>query len=187
MIRKAAERIAKFFCKGSKHSDDIQEVYQYEIELAISTSLNILLIVPISAVLQDILSGLVFLTVFIVIRSFTEGHNAKTYFVVLTFLLVWCAAQGVALISDADLAYRLLEVITLLGLIPIIAYAPVENRILDKNRRKRYQIIGVVLYIFFAISAFVIETISIKYCAIIILTLSAVSIMVIIEYLRIRR
>lgn len=50
MIKKAAERITKFICKGSEISADMQEVYQYGIELTLSTILNILCIVPASVV-----------------------------------------------------------------------------------------------------------------------------------------
>lgn len=186
MIKKVAERITKFICKGSNISSDMQEVYQYGIELTISTLLNILLIVLVSVALCDIFSGLIFLAVFIIIRSFTGGYHARTYFrcnivFILTFLLVWCAVQGVAAIPDVELAYRLLEAIALLSFIPVIAYAPIENKnkILDNNKH-----IGIILFISIALSALAIQFVDIKYGAIMTLTLSAVSIMMIIEILK---
>lgn len=194
MIKKVAERITKFVCRGSNISSDMQDVYQYGIELTISTILNLLLIILVSAALCDIFSGLIFLAVFIIIRSFTGGYHARSYFkcnivFVLTFLLVWCAVQGMSAIPDGGLANRLLEAIVLLSFIPVIAYAPIENKnkTLDKNKRKRCRIIGIALYICTALSALVIQYVNIKYGSMMALTLSAVSIMMIIEILKIRR
>lgn len=194
MVKKVAEKIVRFICKGSDISADMQEVYQYGIELTLSTILNILWIVLASVVLSDIFSGLIFLAVFILIRPFTGGYHAKTYFrcnvvFIFTFLLVWCARQGIAAIPDAELTYRLLEAIMLLSLIPVIAYAPIENenKKLDNDERGRCRIIGIALYISACLSALIIQFVSIKYGAMITLALSAVSIMMIIEALKRRR
>ncbi len=194
MIKKTAERIAKFICKGTAIPADMQEVYQYGIELTLSTILNVFWIVLASAVLSDIVSGLIFLSVFMIIRPFTGGYHAKTYFrcnvaFILTFLVVWCARQGITAISDIKLAYRILEALMLLGVMPVIAYSPIENKnkSLNEHRRKNFRIIGIILYIIVALSALVIQFVSIEYGAMITLTLSAVSIMMIIETLKRRR
>lgn len=194
MIKKLAKQITKFICKGSEIPADMEEVYQYGIELTLSTILNVFWIVMASVALSDIFSGLIFLAVFMIIRPFTGGYHAKTYFwcniaFILTFLAVWCARQGVVAIPDIELAYRILEALMLLGLIPIIAYSPIgnKNKILDESKRRRCRIIGIILYIIVALSALVIQFVNIKYGAMITLTLSAVSIMMIIETLKRRR
>ncbi len=191
MIKKAAERITKFICSGTKITADMQDVYQYGVELTLSTILNVFWIVLASVVLSDIVSGLIFLAVFMIIRPFTGGYHAKTYFrcniaFILTFLVVWCARQGIAAIPDIKLAYRILEALMLLSVIPVIAYSPIENKnkSLNEHQRKRCRIIGIILYIIVALSALVIQFVSIKYGSMITLTLSAVSIMMIIETLK---
>lgn len=194
MIKKMAEQITKFICKDLEIQQNIQEIYQYGIELTLSTILNIFWIVLTSAVLSDIFSGLIFLGVFMIIKPFAGGYHAKTYFMcnamfILTFLLVWIAGRGVAAIPDIKLAYRVLEAIVLLGLIPIIIFSPIENenKSLDKNKRKRYRIASIAIYIIAALLALIIQFINIKYGAMITLSLSAVSIMMIIEILKRRR
>lgn len=194
MIKKIAAQITKFICKGSDTSADMREVYQYGIELTLSTILNIFWIVLASVILSDIFSGLIFLAVFMIIRPFTGGYHAKTYFkcnvvFILAFLLVWCARWGISIISDVELSYRLLEAIVLLGLIPVIMYAPIENenKPIDRNKRRRCRIIANALYIITSLSALVIQFVNIKYGAMITLSLSAVSIMMIIETIKGRR
>ncbi len=194
MIKKIAAQITKFICKGSDTSADMREVYQYGIELTLSTILNIFWIVLASVILSDIFSGLIFLAVFMIIRPLAGGYHAKTYFMcnamfILTFLLVWCTRRGIEAIPDIGLAYRILEAIMLLGLIPIIMYSPIENenKALDENKRRRCRKASIALYIIVALSAFIIQFINIKYGAMITLSLLAVSIMMIIEILKRRR
>lgn len=194
MIKKISDRIAKFICKGSNISSDMREVYQYGIELTLSTLLNVFWIVLASVILSDIFSGLIFLAVFMIIKPFAGGYHAKTYFMcnalfILTFLLIWITRQGIEAITDTGLAYRILEAIMLLGLIPIIMYSPIENenKAVDKNKRRCCRNASIALYILAALSALIIQFINIKYGAMITLSLSAVSIMMIIEILKRRR
>lgn len=191
MIKKIAARITKFICKDSEIQTDMQEIYQYGVELTLSTILNIFWIVVASVILSDIFSGLIFLAVFMMIRPFTGGYHAKTYFkcnmvFIITFLLVWYARWGILIIPDIELSYRLLEAIVLLGLIPVIMYSPIENenKRLDRNKRRRFRIIGITLYIIIALLALIVQFVNIRYGAMMLLSMLAVSIMMIIEIIK---
>lgn len=191
MIKKIAARITKFICKDSENQTDMQEIYQYGVELTLSTILNIFWIVVAGVILSDIFSGLIFLAVFMMIRPFTGGYHAKTYFkcnmvFIITFLLVWYARWGILIIPDIELSYRLLEAIVLLGLIPVIMYSPIENenKRLDRNKRRRFRIIGITLYIIIALLALIVQFVNIRYGAMMLLSMLAVSIMMIIEIIK---
>ena len=75
-------KILKFITEQNVISDekDEQEFYKYGIEISISSFLNIFLVVILGFLIHHVLESVVFLTLFILIRSFTGGYHADTYF-----------------------------------------------------------------------------------------------------------
>ena len=75
-------QIVNFITEQDVISDesDVQDFYRYGIEISISSLLNIVLVVIAGILIHHIIESIVFLTLFILIRSFTGGYHADTYF-----------------------------------------------------------------------------------------------------------
>lgn len=80
MINHISKIITNFFLQQKSISEDEKEIYQYGVEITISSILNILLILLLSILVRSVLSGIVFLVCFIYVRRYTGGYHAETYF-----------------------------------------------------------------------------------------------------------
>lgn len=194
MIERIALKITNFIYGNAELDSELFEVYKYGAEITLSTLLNSILIIVASIVLSDMISGVVFLAVFILERSFVGGYHAKTYFMcnalfLLTYLSVYYLDLVAEAINNEDLYSRILTVLILMGLIPIIAFAPVknENKPLSEKHSRICRMIGITAYIIISISALAFHYSSNKYGSFIIMTLSSVSVMILIEKMNTRR
>ena len=188
MIKRIALKITNFIFHNTELDTELFEVYQYGVEITISTLLNIFWIIAASIVLTDVLSGVIFLAVFISLRSFVGGYHAKTYFMcnalfLLTYLLVYYISSVAAIFIDKETFSMLLTVTILLGIIPIIACSPVphKNKPLSEKQSRICRIIGIVVFILISITALALHFSDVKYGSFIIITLASVSVLIIIE------
>ncbi|MBE6845650.1 MAG: hypothetical protein E7508_08090 [Ruminococcus sp.] len=191
MIERLAEKITRFIYRNTTNDSEMFEVYKYGVEITISSFLNISLILLCSLVISDILAGIAFLISFIILRSFTGGYHAKTYFMcnglfVLTFLIVYAIN---CLLNMLSLPFRVLEMLVLLNCMPIILFAPIENKQkrLDEQKKKNLRIKAVITFIIISVAALALCFFNNKYGTLVIITTSAVSVMIVIEILRKRR
>lgn len=58
---------------------DVQDFYRYGIEISISSFLNIFLVLLLGIIINHIAESIIFLLLFILIRSFTGGYHADTF------------------------------------------------------------------------------------------------------------
>ncbi len=191
MIEKIAERITQFIHRNADINSEELDVYKYGVEITVSSVFNILLILLCSFVISDILAGFTFLISFIFLRSFTGGYHAKTYFMcnglfVLTFLVVYGTST---LINMFNLPFGVLESVALLNVIPIILFAPVENKRkkLDERNKKNCKIKAIITFVILSVAALALYFFDNKYGAFVIITISAVSVMIVIEIFKKRR
>lgn len=191
MIENIAEKIARFIFRNTASDSEVFDIYKYGIEITISSFFNIVLILLCSFIISDVLAGITFLIGFIFLRSFTGGYHAKTYFMcnglfVLTFLIVYAISS---LLNVMNLPFGLLESLVLLNCVPVILFAPVENRRkrLTEQKKKHFRIKAIIIYIILSIAALALCFFKSKYGTLVIITISAVSVMIVIEIIRKRR
>ena len=79
MLNKIAVKLAAEVLKGTGEGEEKKEVYVYGIELIISTGLLFATILMLSALCNDFMMGVIFLSVFAPLRLFTGGYHADTY------------------------------------------------------------------------------------------------------------
>lgn len=65
---------------GISNDEEVQDFYRYGIEISISSLLNIILVLLVGLLIGHLLESVVYLILFILIRSFTGGYHADTYF-----------------------------------------------------------------------------------------------------------
>ena len=191
MIKQISLKITNFIFKNTELDTELFEVYKYGIEITISTLLNIFWIIAASMVLSDVISGIIFLAVFISLRSFVGGYHAKTYFMcnalfLLTYLLVYYISSIILELVEGELFSRLLTILILLGIIPIIAFAPVQHKSkpLSQKQSRISRIIGIVMFILISIIALAFHYGDIKYGSFTVITLASVSVLILIEVLK---
>lgn len=140
MLNKLSKRLAGSLAARIDGDADKEAIYTYGLELIISTAAGLVSILLFSAFLDEVFSGVIFITVFVPLRLFTGGYHAETYgkcFVIsnLSYLLLLFITCGL---------WKLIPIIVWYGILLVVCYyiareAPVINyhQIISENKRKR--------------------------------------------------
>lgn len=192
MIEKISEKILSFVAKHILMDEETTEVYQYGIEISISTALNIIITMIIAFVFGSPLSGIIFLICMVLIRSYSGGYHAKSYFkcnctMAAAFSIAFFTSKLLVHFSLTE--FHLMASALMLSFIPIYAFSPVKNerKPLSVDKTKKCRIASIVLYIFTSIIGLLLTSIGSLYGSIIIVTLIEVSVMVLFEIHQQRR
>ena len=116
-------QIVNFITEQDVISDesDVQDFYRYGIEISISSLLNIVLVVIAGILIHHIIESIVFLSLFILIRSFTGGYHADTYF---RCNLLMCTTFILTALANSIFS---------------------KNKPIDDSKRIKLKIIGIVI------------------------------------------
>lgn len=162
----------------SKEKEEL-EFYRYGIEITLSSLINIVLISIIGIVTNYTFESMMFLTVFIVMRSFTGGYHANTYikcnlvtsisFVIL--LLLFKVIKHISL--------RSIILIAIFQVVTIVLLSPIENKNKPIENRTVYKIISTVLSVVLSAISIILIINGMEIGLIILLTLALVSIFMI--------
>lgn len=185
MIKRLADTLAKFICAHINMPPKVVDVYRYGFEIAISSILNITLVLCCGIIVGDILAAVVYLFVFFLLRIFTGGYHAANYLrcnivMVVSFLLTY-ALYRTLIWLNTDI--RIFEAILLANGLPIIIFAPVKNpnKELSPQKSKKFRAISITIYICLSALALAAILFEIQYGSLIIVTLTAVSVMILVE------
>lgn len=128
------------------------EVYVYGFELVFSFAFSTAIILLIGILLSRLLETVVFLTIFVLLRSFTGGYHAKTF--IKCAVVTFSTYLSVIILSMfvSRLPLYIYIICLLIGLSIISAVAPVENpnKEIPQNKRIRHKIISIILYLVFS-------------------------------------
>ena len=147
MLEKASKSITNSLRKKGIVRDEFVDVYQYGFELLLSFLISTGLVILAGIILNRFIETLVFLLVFISLRSFTGGFHAMKYWIctVSTF-----GVYSLVMIVSSFVSVNFLVFIILLLIGSIILYikAPVENpnKELTKKQKSKYKWISLVLF-----------------------------------------
>ena len=188
MIVKLSKLITKVLLNQKSISENDIDIYQYGIEITISSLLNIALIVIVSLITNSLFSGLIFLSTFIILRQFTGGYHAESYFkcnsvLVLTYILVLLLSRLICL------EFRAGCIILLLGVLVVIFFTPVYNahKELSRSEYRKSKKISIILYLLFSVTSIIIFQFNQYYGRVFIFTLGSILILIIIEIFLQRR
>ena len=150
VMEKISQKILAFICRNMQVDEEMKEIYKYGIEISVSSLINLMLIIFGGLLLGDLPAGLIFMILFIFLRSYTGGYHAETYLrcniaFVFTFGVTFFVAQ---VISKLEYGMIISFVLLLLSYIPIWIFAPVKNRhkYLSEEKKKRRRIISAGVY-----------------------------------------
>lgn len=143
-------QIVNFITQQDVISDeaDVQDFYRYGIEISISSFLNIFLVLLVGVIIHHMIESVIFLSIFILIRSFTGGYHADTYF---RCNLLMCTTFIITVLVNNILSskFSLLMIVVLICITELIVsvLGPIENKNkpINDSRRKQLKIIGIVI------------------------------------------
>lgn len=184
MIKRLADKLTKFICS---HIDAPPET----VKITISSFSNIILVLCCGLLIGDVLASVVYLFVSVFLRSFTGGYHAANYLrcnivMAALFLLTYIVYR---ILIDFETDIRILEAILLANGLPIIIFAPVKNpnKELTSKKAKRFRVISIAVHICLSALALTAVLFEIQYGTLIIVTLTAVSVMILVEIFMQRR
>ena len=188
MIVKLSKLITNILLNQKSFSEKDIDIYQYGIEITISSLLNIVLIAIVGLVTKSLISGMIFLSTFILLRQFTGGYHAESYFkcntvLVSTYILVLILSKLVCLEFIAGC------IILLLGVLVVIFLTPVYNvhKELSRSGYRKSKKISIFLYALIAIVSMITFQFNQYYGRVFIFTLGSVLMLIIIEIFLQRR
>lgn len=185
MIKKISTMLLKYLLSSnviSNTKEDI-EYYLYGIEITVSSILNVLLIVGIGLVTHSIIESIIFLILFILIRQFTGGFHASTYFKCnLSFCIVFFTVLLLYHFTGIYLNTYIAILITFVCNSLILIFCPVEhiNKPIPKEKINKHKLVAFILGITYGLGGTALIYYSIKYGSLVIYTLLLVTVLVII-------
>ncbi len=156
MIDRLSNNILNYLLESEviSNSVDEKEYYKYGIEITISSILNIVLILIIGVVFQSFYESLIFLTLFIILRQFTGGYHAQTYF---KCNLYFCISFSLILLlyqltkTTLDTYMCMLTTITSTSFIALHCPIANKNKPIPKEKRMKFKIISILLSISYGV------------------------------------
>ncbi|MDO5558383.1 MAG: accessory gene regulator B family protein [Oscillospiraceae bacterium] len=183
MINLLTQHLLSFLKANINTTEDDIEVYKYGIEITISSLLNIIIILILSLIFNNVISGLCFLFCFILLRQFTGGYHAESYFkcnlaLAISYLCVLFISNFIA-----KLPLSFVEGLLIIGLIVVIIFSPVNNKHkpLTEQKKSVCKRVSIIIYSSLTVVSIVLKSLRIYYGAVIALTLLVVALMIIIE------
>lgn len=185
-MEKISKSIVKFISRNILvENEEMLDVYKYGIEITLSSLINFVMIIVCSLLLGNLAAGLIFMFCFILLRSYTGGYHAEAYWrcnvaFVFTFILTYFVGR---LFDYVNLNIYAVVTIQLVGIVPIIKFAPVKNRhkILSESKRKKSRIISLILYGLFSVLSIVLCKFNIGYGYIILATTLSILVLILVE------
>lgn len=147
MLNTVAKRITKCLVDDGIISSDLVDVYIYGFEVLVSSLLSTLLILLIGALGGRFIETIIFLIVFIGLRSFTGGFHASTYWLCTTLTL---SIYSIVMLFSFYLIIPKTVYLVLfpVGMIVLFLKSPVHNpnKYLTYIETKRYKTICIILF-----------------------------------------
>lgn len=174
MLNKTAVRLAKKLLSLQIITEEVFDIYVYGLELLLSFFFSSSVIVIIGAILGRVIETLVFLLVFVLLRSFTGGYHANSY---LMCSIVTFSTYGVVLLLSELFALPLIAYILLaiFGGVMVLAFVPIEhpNKRISDSQKKKYKIVSFILFLIFVALGILLCCANISFSRIIFFTLMA--------------
>lgn len=149
MLTKLSQIIVDFFVKEDVVSEEQREIYQYGIELSVSTLMGLFIVLAIGVLSRRFTESVIFYIVFCLTRAFCGGFHAHSHLLCkVTFICVLILVLVMDLVLDNIEIYYWF-VLYLYSLTIVYAFAPVENpnKRLTSYDKKRCKIISIIFMV----------------------------------------
>lgn len=147
MLEKVSKSITNSLRKKGIVLDEFADVYQYGFELLLSFLISTGLVIIAGIIVNRFIETLIFLIVFISLRSFTGGFHAMKYWICTASTFgVYSLVMFVS--SYVSVNFYVFYILFLIGSIILYIKAPVENpnKELTKKQKSKYKWISLALF-----------------------------------------
>lgn len=150
MLEYLSDKIAKVLVSQKIISDCDMDVYAYGLALLLSFFFNTVIMFVIGIITHRLVETILFLIVFVILRSFSGGYHADTFLkcMIITFstyaLVISLSAVKVSLIVYLAILF--------VGFFIVLIKAPIEhpNKEISVRDKKHHKITSVILYTVFS-------------------------------------
>lgn len=180
MYNLISRTIVGYWVKSGTIDSNEKEIYEYGIEILISSLFGATLVILAGAMWFSIIDAIVFLIVLIPLRCYCGGYHANSYFSCnLTMLILFFITSLFATSCDINAIWLNLGLI--INNILIFIYAPIDNKNkqLDRSDRLKHKVVSCVVSFFISLITLVLKQINIGYYCWIYCTFSLVVILMI--------
>ena len=151
MLHTLSNRMATRLANHGIINSESIEVYVYGLELVFSFFFSSVVILLIGILLSKVWETIVFLTIFVLLRSFTGGYHAKTFTrcAIVTFTTYISVIVLSIFVSYIPLYVYIMGVV--IGFLIIAIVAPVEhpNKEIPQNKKIKHKITSMIIYLVF--------------------------------------
>lgn len=191
-MNRTARMIVNFMIKQNAISSNPEYVdfYTYGVEITISSILNIVLVVMIGLLIHAFLESLIFLLVFISVRTFIGGYHADSYFrcnllMCTSFIMIFFLSN--ILCKMLSLFYVLIAFSLVLSI--IIVFCPIENvnKPIPVEKRLGLKIKGIIISTLFLVISVIELKNDLVISSTIMLTLLCIALLIIAAIIKERR
>lgn len=150
MLEYLSDKIAKVLVSQKIISDCDMDVYAYGLSLLLSFFFNTVIMFVIGIITHRLVETILFLIVFVILRSFSGGYHADTFLkcMIITFstyaLVIGLSAVKVSLIVYLAVLFA--------GFFIVLIKTPIEhpNKEISVRDKKHHKITSVILYTAFS-------------------------------------
>ena len=172
MLNKLAAKISSKMLQRGVISGELFDIYVYGFELVLSFLFSVAVMLFVGIVTNRILHTILFLLVFITLRSFTGGYHANTYGVCF-MVTISVFIVTILLAEYINICWWYYLLLLSVGLPLIYIFAPIEhhNKPLETNDKARCKMISTILFLSFNIVGMVFTKVNATLSSVIFFTL----------------
>lgn len=148
MLNRISDKLTESWCQKNIIPSEMKEIYRYGLEVLISNVISSLAILALGILFFDIFSTVVFLLIFILLRSYCGGYHADTYLkCFITTNITYLLTMGCVYLFPVNLFTVVLTMS--IGVPLLYLRAPVENtnKPLDTTEKRKYKIISLIIFL----------------------------------------
>lgn len=170
MIARLSKRMASFFVRNDVIKSEDEEVYEYGLQLLLSTVFNGIIALILAIISGTALQCVCYLAVFVLLRKSAGGFHAKTHFGCCCILAVVLSLFIMFIKFVPNEVYGIVVAIAAaVSVVIILMFAPLEheNKPIsdkDKGRLRKISIIYAILFAFLIFVLFIAKLEMIMIC-----------------------
>ncbi len=157
MIARLSKKMASFFVSNEVIKSEDEEVYEYGLQLLLSTVFNGIIALILAIISGTVLQCVCYLVVFVLLRKSAGGFHAKTHFGCCCILAIVLSLFIMFIKFVPNEAYGIVSAIAVaFSVVIILMFAPLEheNKPISDRNKIRLRKISIIYAFLFALIVF---------------------------------
>ncbi len=173
MLEKVSDRITALLVSQGVILEEDSDIYSYGLALIISFLFNTVVMLIVGALVNRFIETLLFLAVFVLLRSFTGGYHADTF--LKCMLITFSTYALVIALSSIDVIIPIYLSCLAIGFVIVLFTAPVEhpNKEISERKKVHHKITSAVMYIIFSVIGILVNNCNTRFKSVIFFALLA--------------